>query len=118
MITINVKSALICLLFIALIIFVIYLIVLMKNLIKSVKETNKILEDTAVITGIAAEKAVQIDSIITDVQGAVADVSQAVLGQKNLIGALTNIVKALGSLAAIFRGSKEEADTEQKRNKK
>ena len=47
MITINVKSALIYLLFIALIILVIYLTLLAKNLIKTIKETNKILADTS-----------------------------------------------------------------------
>ena len=108
MVTIDIRSTLIYLLFAALVILVIYLILLAKNLIVTVKETNKILKDAAVVSGVAADKAVQVDAVIGDVQSAVADISQAVKGQQNLIGALSNIVKAFGSLAAIFRKETEE----------
>ncbi len=102
MITIDVKYTLFCLFFAALIVLVVYLVILAKNLVKTVKETNKILKDASVISGIAADKAVELDGVIDDVQLAVADISQAVKGQQNLIGAVTNLVKACGSLAAIF----------------
>ena len=117
MITINVKSALIYLLFIALIILVIYLTLLAKNLIKKIKETNKILADTSVISGIAADKATQVDAIVDDVQSAVSDLSQAVKGQQNFVGALSNIVKAIGSLVAIFKKDADDGETAQKRKK-
>ena len=117
MITINVKSALIYLLFIALIILVIYLTLLAKNLIKTIKETNKILADTSVISGIAADKATQVDAIVDDVQSAVSDLSQAVKGQQNFVGALSNIVKAIGSLVAIFKKDAHDGETAQKRKK-
>ena len=87
MVTIDVKATLICLLLAALVILVVYLIIMAKNLLKTVKETNQILADTAVISGIAAEKAVQIDGMITDVQSAVSDLSEAVRGQQNLVAA-------------------------------
>ena len=114
MITINVKSALIYLLFIALIILVIYLTLLAKNLIKTIKETNKILADTSVISGIAADKATQVDAIVDDVQSAVSDLSQAVKGQQNFV---SNIVKAIGSLVAIFKKDADDGETAQKRKK-
>lgn len=117
MITIDVKSALIYLLFIALIILVVYLTLLTKNLIKTIKETNKILADTSVISGIAADKATQVDAIVDDVQSAVSDLSQAVKGQQNFVGALSNIVKALGSLVAIFKRDADDGETAKKRRK-
>ena len=67
MITINVKSALICVLFIAVIVLVIYLIIIAKNLVKTIKETNKILTDAAVISKIAAEKTVPVSYTHLDV---------------------------------------------------
>ena len=108
MITIDVKAALIYLVLAALIVMVIYLIIIAKNLVKTIKHTNQILEDTTVISGIAADKAKEIDAIIGDVLSAVSDVSNAVKGQQNLIGAVSNIVKSFGSLAAIFNHDKNE----------
>lgn len=108
MITIDVKSALVYLVFLALIIFIIYLIIMAKNLIKTIKETNKILKDAAVVSRITAERATQLDGMVDDVQGAVADLSQAVKGQQNVVGALSNIIKAVGSLIAIFKKSGEK----------
>lgn len=96
---------------------VVYIIVFMSHLIKSMKETNKILKDASVISGIAAEKAVQMDSVVEDIQSAVADFSQAVKGQQNLVGAVSNLVKAFGTLAAIFHKESEEEDKKKKKSK-
>ncbi|MFQ9893213.1 MAG: hypothetical protein ACLRWH_08635 [Emergencia sp.] len=117
-VTIDVREALIYLLFIASIILVCYLIVIARHLIKTVKQTNKILEDTAVISAIAAEKAVQVDGVITDVQSAVSDVTQAVKGQQNFIGAVTNFIKAVGSLFAIFHRDDDQDGSAGKSSKK
>lgn len=117
-VTIDVKQALMYLLFIALIILVCYLIVMTRHLVKTVKHTNKILEDAAVVSGITAEKAVQVDAMLTDVQSAVADVTKAVKGQQNMIGALTNFVKAVGSLASFFQGGRKEEDADNGKEKK
>ncbi|MGN0658858.1 MAG: hypothetical protein ACI4LA_04560 [Emergencia sp.] len=119
-VTIDVKSALIFLLLAALIVLVVYLIIIARNLVKTIKETNKILEDASVISGVAAEKSVQIDGIVSDVQSAVSDLSQAVKGQQNMMGAAANLVKALGSLVAIFKKAADgeedkEADGKKKR---
>lgn len=115
MITIDIKAALTYLLLTALIVLVIYLIVMTSHFIKTIKKTNKILEDATVISGIAADKAVQVDGMIDDVQSAVSDISQAVKGQQNLVGAVSNIVKAVGSFTAIFQ--KEAGETEPKKKK-
>ena len=65
----------------------------------------------------AAEKAVQMDSVVEDIQSAVADFSQAVKGQQNLVGAVSNLVKAFGTLAAIFHKESEEEDKKKKKSK-
>ncbi len=115
MITINVKYALLCVLFIAIIILVIYLIIIAKNLVKTIKETNKILQDAAVVSKIAAEKAVQIDGVVDDVQAAVSDLSKAVRGEQNLVATFSNMIKALGPLLAFFRQGTEEKKSGEKR---
>ena len=93
MVTIDIKATLVYLLFAALIVLVIYLIIIAKNLVKTIKETNKILRDASVISGIAADKAEQ------------------------LVGAVSNIVKAFGSLAAIFRKEDGEENSNNKKSK-
>ena len=61
-ITITVQELVLLILGIAAIVLVFYLIGLVKNLIETVKHTNKVLEDTEVITAIAAGKAQEIDT--------------------------------------------------------
>ena len=106
MITINVKSALICVLFIAVIVLVIYLIIIAKNLV-----------DAAVISKIAAEKTVQVESIVDDVQAAVSDLSKAVRGEQNLVSTLSNIIKALGPMIAFLRKDDDEKTASAKKCK-
>ncbi len=117
MVTIDLKATLVYLLFAALLVLVVYFIMIARNLVKTVKETNKILKDASVISGIAAEKAEQMDEMIGDVQSAVSDISQAVKGQQNLVGAVSNIVKALGSLVAIFKKESEQESGNKKKSK-
>lgn len=108
MITIDVKTLLIYLVFIALIILLVYLTVLTKNMIKTVKETNKILEDTSVITGIAADRATEVDEIVGNVSDAVADVTKSIKGNQNVIGAMTNLIKTAGAFVNLFNKDKEQ----------
>lgn len=114
MITIDVKTALVYLLLVAAIVLVGYLIVVAKNLVKTVKEVNKILEDAAVVSSVTAEKASQLDGIVGDVCSAVSDISQAVKGEQSAIGAVSNLAKSAGSLVAIFKSGKPKKNTKKK----
>ena len=53
-------------LFVALIIFVIYMIFVAKNLVVTVKSLNRVLEDTEVITDVAQKRTTDVDGIIDD----------------------------------------------------
>ena len=63
-ITITWQGALLTAIAVLGIILLIYLIVLISNLIKTVKNANKVLEDAQVISAIAADKAKKIDGIV------------------------------------------------------
>lgn len=118
MITIDVKSALIYLLLIALIVLVVYLVIMAGHLVKTIKKTNQILDDASVISGAAAEKTVQISEIVDEVQSAVADLAQAVKGEQKLVAALSNIVKAVGNLAALVGKQEGEGNSVRGKHKK
>ena len=108
MITIDVKSFLVYLLLIALIVFVIYLTVMAKNLVQTVKSLNVVLKDTEEITKIASERVVQLDGVADEVQDAVSEVAKSVKGRQNIIEALTNVVKTFGSVASVVNKKTEE----------
>jgi len=114
MITIDVKYTLICLVLIALFVLLIYLAVLAKNLITTVKNTNKVIEDASVVSGIASDKATELDDIVGDLTGAVNDVTKAMKGNQSLIGALTNMAKAIASTVSYVKSGTgtDDDDTE------
>ena len=60
-------------------------------------------EDAGTITSIAASKSTDLSSILGDVKSAVQDVTEAVKGNRNLIGAVTNLGKAVASMAAFLK---------------
>ena len=111
MVTIDVRTTLIWLLLAALVILVVYLIVAVKNLVTTIKKTNKILEDVSVVSEVAAKKAVEVDEIVGDVHGVVSDLAKAVQGTST-IGAVTNVVKAAGSVASTVKQNKEKNKVE------
>lgn len=76
------------------IVFLIYLSLLIKKLIGTLKEVDVILKDSQVITSIAAEKATKVDGIIDGVGETVDSVVGAVKGNQNIVNAVTTIVNA------------------------
>lgn len=112
MITIDVKYTLICLVLLALLVLIVYLAILAKNLITTVKSANKVVEDAAVVSGIASDKATQLDDIVGDVSGAVEDITKAMKGNQSLIGALTNMAKAIASAVSYIKKGSDPDDAD------
>lgn len=108
MITIDVKALLICMVLAAALVLLIYLIVLIKNLVSTVKKTNQVLDDTAVVTGVVAEKAKAADGLTDDLIEALRSFSKAVKGDENLIAALSNIAKTVGMIASFVKKSDDK----------
>ncbi len=105
MVTINVKYTLICLVLIALFVLLVILCILAKNLITTVKNLNKVVDDASVVSSVASDKATQVDGIIGDMTGAFSDLSKAMKGNESLVGALTNVGKAVASTVRYFKDS-------------
>ena len=96
--TITLGDAGLILIGLAVLTLLIYCIVFVKNLIPAVKNMNKILEDTQVITGIAAERSKDVDKIIGDVSTSVGSISDIIKGNQSVVAALTSLGNAVGSL--------------------
>ena len=70
----------------------------MKNLIVTIKHTNKILEDSEKISSIAAQRTEQVNESVGEVAEALGQVAETVKGNQNVVAALTSVINALGSL--------------------
>jgi len=105
-ITLSLKDMGLILIGTGLIVLLIYCIVLVKNLIYSIKLANQILEDSKVITSIAADRAKEIDSIVGDVSVSVGSFAESIKGNQSALKALTIIVNTLGAIKSLFNKEK------------
>ena len=101
-VTLDLKTVLIALVLIALIVLIIYAILLIKKLMVTLTKTDQVLDDVEVVTAIAAERSQDVDSIITNVSGTVADLSDAVKGNQGTMSAIASIVKSAASIKGIM----------------
>ena len=78
---------------------------------------NKILEDASVVSGVAAEKSLEVNDMIANVQTAIADVSSAVKGDSSAFGAVANVAKTAASLKNLFKSEKPKKKKKKNINK-
>ena len=114
MITIDLKYTLVCLVLIALFVLLIMLAVLVKNLVSTIKNLNKVVDDASTVSKVASDRASQVDGIVGDL----GEVTTAMKGNRSLIGAVTNLAKAVSSMFAYFRDDNRNKDFLHRRNRK
>lgn len=107
--------------FIAIVVCVVILLVqcicLVRNLVKTVKRTNEILDDSAVISGIAAERVKEVNETVGDATDTVKNLVNTIKGQQSTIAALTTIINGITSLRNLLSKQAEEKESESKENK-
>ncbi len=118
MITIDLKYTLICLVLFALFVLLIALVILVKNLISAVRNLNKVIDDASVVSQVASERVSQVDGIVGDLGEALNQVVEAMKGNRSLIGAVTNVAKAVSSTLSYFRDTGGDKRFMRKGNKK
>lgn len=106
--TVTLKGALLTAIAVLVIILLVYLIVLLNNLIKTLKQANLIMEDAKVISATAAEKAQQIDGIVSGIGSSVGTVVNSIKGNQNVVSAATSMVNAASSFAGIVKKDKKK----------
>lgn len=105
-VTLDLQTLLIALVLIALIVLIIYVIVLIKRLFVTLTHLDKVLEDCEVVSGIAAERSQDLDGIISNVSGTVADLSDAVKGNQTTVSAIASIAKSAASIKGMMSDKK------------
>ena len=107
-ITISIQELVLLILGIAAIVLLFSLIGLIKNLIETVKHANKVLEDTEIITSVAAEKAQELDGVIDDAVSSISAIGELIKGNQSAIKAATNVVNSLAGLKNLMMKKKPE----------
>ena len=107
-ITVTLKGVLLTAIAVLVIIALIYLIILLNNLIKTLKQTNLIMEDAKIISATAAEKAQQIDGIVSGIGSSVGTVVNSIKGNQSVVSAASSVVNAASSFAGIIKKDKRK----------
>ena len=93
---------LICI-FIAATVLLIYLIVLVKHGIETIKRTNRILADTEAMTAIATKRTKDLDGIVEDVSGMVTGITESYKGNESAVKSLSKLVSAITSIIGMLK---------------
>jgi hypothetical protein len=104
MLTIDVKTLLLCLLLIAVIILVVFAIVAVYNLIKTLKSSQKVLADFEVVSEVASKRTKQLDAAI-EKSSKKLKTSSGVAG--GITSAIPIIISAVAAIAK-YAGSKKD----------
>ena len=80
-----------------------YGIILLKNLVATVKHTNKILEDAQVVSKITADRAKEVDKAVSDAVSAVSGISDSIKGNQSIWSALATVINTIAALNKIFK---------------
>ena len=73
------------------------------NLIKTLKHTNKVMDDVEVITSIAKKRTEDVDQMVDGISGSVKGVTSALKGQETLVQALSAVAKAITSVIGMLK---------------
>lgn len=101
--TITWEGVLLSVLAIAGICLLVYLIILLRKVIETLREVDQILADAKVISAVAADKAQKVDGIIDGAADTVGTVVNAIKGNQSMVSAATNFVNATSSFANIMK---------------
>ena len=94
--TITLKDAGLIIIGTGLIILIAYCIAFMKNLVVTIKHTNRILEDTQAITKIAAERTKDVDKVLSGLKD-----------NQSIVSIASTIIQALGALKNLTNRQKK-----------
>jgi uncharacterized protein YoxC len=96
------------------VILIVYLIVLVRNLLETLKKANVVIDEAHVVMEIAAKRAQEVDGIVDDVASSVKSISENLKGNLNF----AKVIAALVNLGTSIKGFAEKTGWPGKRNRK
>lgn len=105
-ITLSLMDVLKYLCLIAGIVALVYLAMVFKNLVQTIKLTNRVMEDTTRVSGIVANRTEEVDGLISDFAEGASGFRKSVKDGDGLLGTLTSLIGAITQLAKTLKGRK------------
>ncbi len=115
-IALSIKDIVILLVGISIFIFFIYLAMLIKNLIPTVKKTNEVMDDVKTITDIAADNVESLQETIVNLSSSAETLSKAVSGNTNMVKALGSIGSAIASIIGLVKKNNDDNSSKDESN--
>ena len=116
--TIDLKTLGFIVLGIALLILLIYLILLVRKAIDTLKRADVVLDDCQDVTGVASTRVIQLDGAVDDLSDSITGVADAFRGGQEKGKSLGTVLNAAGAIKDILtKDSSPEAQEERKREK-
>lgn len=94
-------------------VFLIYLILLLRKLIGTLKKVDLLLEDAKSITEVASKRTNDVDNMVDGVVETVGIMTDAIKGNQNIAKAASSVVNAAATCVGILKGK----DTDEKKDK-
>lgn len=116
-VTITLKGLLLTLLAVLGMVLLIYLILLIRKLIGTLRQVDEILADAKVVSGVASDKAQKVDGIIDDAGDAVGSIVDAIKGNQSVVAAASSLVNTFSSVIGLVRGREDTEEQKGKRKK-
>lgn len=108
MVTVDLKLLGWGLVILCLVVLLIFCIILVKNLIVTVKSTNKILEDAETISSIASDRTEELNSAVGDVSKSISGLAEVLKGNQSIVSAISTLVKTFASLKTLIVKKSDE----------
>lgn len=116
-VTITLKGLLLTILAALGMVLLIYLILLIRKLIGTLRQVDEILTDAKIVSGVASDKAQKVDGIIDDAGDAVESIVDAIKGNQSVVAAASSLVNTFSSVAGLVRGRENTEEHKSKRKK-
>lgn len=94
-------------------VLLVYLILLLRKLIGTLKKVDLLLEDSKTITEVASRRTTDVDNMVDGVVEAVGIMTDAVKGNQNIAKAASSVVNAAATCVGMIRGK----DADEKKDK-
>ncbi len=88
-------------------ILIIYLILFVRKLIKTLSKVGLLLDDSKVVTEVVAKRSKTIDGVVDDVVEVVGIFTDGVKGNQNIAKAASSVVNTVTSVAGIVKKAKD-----------
>jgi len=98
-------------------VLLVYLILLLRKVIETLKHVDALLTDTKSITEVASRRTSDIDRLVSGVVDAAGIMTDAVKGNQNIAKAASSVVNATASCVGILKEKKTEKKPEKKTSK-